>query len=51
MGYETALTNLDSQIQWAEENKSHHTRNEASTRFHLIDRLLVDCLGWPINKN
>jgi GTPase SAR1 family protein len=21
--------------------------NEANTRFHLIDRLLVECLGWP----
>jgi hypothetical protein len=21
--------------------------NEANTRFHIIDRLLVECLGWP----
>ena len=22
-------------------------RNEAETRFHIIDRILTDCLGWP----
>jgi hypothetical protein len=21
--------------------------NEADTRFHLIDRILIECLGWP----
>src|SRR5271166_6514828 len=21
--------------------------NEANTRFHIIDRLLIECLGWP----
>src|SRR5690606_9819584 len=21
--------------------------NEAETRFHIIDRLIVECLGWP----
>jgi hypothetical protein len=21
--------------------------NEANTRFHIIDRILVECLGWP----
>lgn len=25
-------------------------RNEADTRFHLIDRLIVECLGWPRNE-
>lgn len=21
--------------------------NEADTRFHFIDRLLIECFGWP----
>src|SRR5260370_29524438 len=21
--------------------------NEANTRFHIIDRILIECLGWP----
>jgi hypothetical protein len=25
----------------------HVDWNEANTRFHLIDRLLIECLGWP----
>jgi hypothetical protein len=25
----------------------HVDWNEANTRFHIIDRLLVECLGWP----
>jgi predicted type IV restriction endonuclease len=24
-------------------------RNEATTRLHFINRLLLDCLGWSIN--
>lgn len=24
-----------------------HDWNEAETRFHIINRLIVDCLGWP----
>ena len=25
----------------------HVDWNEANTRFHIVDRLLVECLGWP----
>lgn len=25
-------------------------RNEATTRLHLINRLLIDCLGWPLDE-
>ena len=34
-------------VKWAEENDQRLGRNEAETRFHLIDGLFVDCLGWP----
>jgi hypothetical protein len=30
---------------WFEKHKDSD-RNEASTRFHLIDRILFECLGW-----
>jgi predicted type IV restriction endonuclease len=26
---------------------THVDWNEANTRFHIIDRLLIECLGWP----
>src|SRR5215469_920680 len=26
--------------------EAHTEWNEANTRFHLIDRLLIECLGW-----
>lgn len=25
---------------------NHHDMNEAQTRFHIIDKILFDCLGW-----
>ncbi len=28
-------------------NKSNFDWNEAETRFQIIDRLIVECLGWP----
>ncbi len=28
-------------------SEEHRDWNEAETRFHLIDRILVECLGWP----
>ena len=28
-------------------NESKLDWNEAETRFHIIDRIIVDCLGWP----
>ncbi len=39
--------NLDLLI--AEIDSSHHDWNEAETRFRIIDRLLLDCLGWAEN--
>ncbi|MCJ2011557.1 hypothetical protein [Methylobacterium sp. J-076] len=27
------------------------TMNEAETRFHIIDRLIVECFGWPNNAD
>ena len=38
--------NLRNLIDWYASNVSEDTRNEATTRLHLIDRLLFECLGW-----
>ena len=38
--------NLRSIIDWYSSNVNNDTLNEATTRLHLIDRLLFDCLGW-----
>lgn len=45
MSYEKCRENLLELIKW---NKNHtdEDRNEATTRFHLIDTLLLNCLGW-----
>jgi len=40
--YEQCRTNLINLSQWYENNN----RNEATTRLHLIDRLLFECLAW-----
>ena len=45
--YEVALENLDRLIVWAADNNAEGTRNEATTRLHLIDELFFKCLGWP----
>lgn len=37
--------NLDALI--AESEGTPRDWNEANTRFHIIDRILRDCLGWP----
>jgi len=50
MDYETAKTNIISLSDWAQQNNASLTRNEAATRLHLIDRLIEDCLGWPLNQ-
>ena len=42
--YEESRQNLERLSTWYYENKGK--RNEATTRFHLIDRLLLECLGW-----
>ena len=42
--YDSCRAALDKLSKWYEENKS--TRNEATTRLQLIDRLFTECLGW-----
>ncbi len=44
--FETASANVDALLAWAREHDEDLTRNEATTRLQLIDRLLIDCLGW-----
>ena len=45
MNYEKSRENLANLIEW---NKKHSDddRNEATTRFHLIDTILLDCFDW-----
>ncbi|HWS38428.1 MAG TPA: hypothetical protein VN408_37540 [Actinoplanes sp.] len=45
--YDTGEAALDELIQWAEANVRAGGFNEADTRLHLIDRLLVEVLRWP----
>src|SRR5262245_52340503 len=44
--YEDGKTALDELIAWYEDQQDAD-RNEATTRFHLIDVILKDVLGWP----
>lgn len=46
MEYEDGHGNLSSLIDWANKNNDERSRNEATTRLHLIDRLFFECLGW-----
>src|SRR5262249_51558795 len=46
--YEQGKAALDELMQWADENSEGIRRNEATTRLHLIDRLLTTVLAWPI---
>lgn len=45
--YEDGKQALDQLITWYDEQPGDADRNEATTRLHLIDTLLVDVLGWP----
>lgn len=42
--YEEGRKNLERLIEYF--NSEDLDRNEATTRFHLVDQLLVECLGW-----
>ncbi len=42
--YEECKAHLEDLIQWY--TSYHGSRNEATTRLHIIDRLLFECLGW-----
>ncbi len=45
MSYEKGRENLINLIKWSK-NHENDKRNESTTRFHLIDTLLLECLGW-----
>ena len=45
MEYESALDKAVELLSWYSEHKQDC--NEATTRSHLIDRIVFDCLGWP----
>lgn len=44
--YNEGEKNLRDLISWYSSNVNEQTRNEATTRLHLIDHLLFECLGW-----
>ena len=44
---ERALSRLEKLIAWTEQEGDALDRNEAATRLHLIDDLLINVLGWP----
>lgn len=44
--YETCRSNLEAVLVWYGSEVTDENRNEATTRLHLIDRLLFDCFGW-----
>jgi hypothetical protein len=46
LDFEAARDKIDALVAWAAENVTTESRNEATTRLHLIDRLLFECLGW-----
>lgn len=45
--FETGLEHLKQLVEWADANAQGGKRNEATTRLHLIDELIIGCLGWP----
>jgi len=44
--FEWAKGQLEKLITWSTDHEPKTSRNEATTRLHLIDRLLFECLGW-----
>lgn len=44
--YEEGVAALERLIEWVAANPSERGRNEASTRFHLIDQVVSAVLGW-----
>ena len=51
MDYDQALQNLTALNSWYRQNVTDLKRNEATTRLHLIDTLLFDCLDWDRKAN
>ena len=48
MKYEDGQKNLSNLIVWADKNTNERSRNEATTRLHLIDQLFFKSLGWDL---
>ena len=46
LDFESAREKLNELVAWAATHAPEVSRNEATTRLHLIDRLLFECLGW-----
>jgi len=46
VGFTEAEANLRELVEWYSDSVGEQNRNEATTRLHLIDRLLFACLGW-----
>lgn len=44
--FHEAEANLHNLIDWYNQHVDDNSRNEATTRLNLIDRLLFECLGW-----
>lgn len=42
--FEPCRENLEALFAWYQKHEG--TRNEATTRLHLIDRIFLECLGW-----
>ncbi|MFC7276642.1 hypothetical protein ACFQS1_21850 [Paractinoplanes rhizophilus] len=49
-GYEDAKAALDQLINWYGEHADDLDRNEDTTRLHLVDTLIKDVLGWPVEE-
>ena len=45
--YEESLQNLTRLEQYYQQNEG--SRNEATTRLHLVDRIIKECLGWELS--
>jgi len=46
LNYEACRAALEKLRDWYRSSGGESHRNEATTRLHLIDRLLFECLGW-----
>jgi GTPase SAR1 family protein len=45
VNYEKCRENLENLVSWTKQVEVEN-RNEATTRFHLIDTIILDCLDW-----
>lgn len=49
MGFEEGSASIDELIDYKKSQPSKFANNEAETRFHIIDKILNEVLGWPRN--